>query len=268
VLKWRLMLTTLPYVAFVLLIKFGIELGIGWKGIIEFSDAGMVFTGGIFLIGFMLAGTMSDFKESEKLPGELACTFETLEEIFAQGCASRGADVTPFRRALLESARSIDEWLHRKIETPAMYEALTRLGLQGHELERTGAGGYASRIVSELHSLRRLITRVAVISRTGFLPSGYALLETLTGAIFILLLISRFKSYLAEFILVAFVTLIYTYMVRLIRDVDDPFEYHAGKQRGAAEVDLAPLTDYLARLEARLATAPPLVDTDRRASAG
>ena len=46
--------------------------------------------------------------------------------------------------------------------------------------------------------------------------------------------------------------MMFVYVVRLIRDVDDPFEYSAdGKPQGAAEVDLFPLTDYRQRLAQR-----------------
>jgi hypothetical protein len=42
-------------------------------------------------------------------------------------------------------------------------------------------------------------------------------------------------------------------MLRLIRDIDDPFEYGPDlERRGAAEVDLFPLTEFMARARARL----------------
>ena len=71
--------------------------------------------------------------------------------------------------------------------------------------------------------------------------------------IIVLLLASKFKSKLSEFILVPFVTLIYVYMLRLIKDIDDPFEYAPdGSKQGGAEVELFPLDEYLARLKARI----------------
>jgi len=97
------------------------------------------------------------------------------------------------------------------------------------------------------------VTRIAVISRTGILPPAYALLETLMVILMVLLLAAKFKAPLAEYILVPFVTLIYVYMLRLIRDVDDPFDYAAGGQRGGAEVELFPLEEFTVRLEARVA---------------
>ena len=70
--------------------------------------------------------------------------------------------------------------------------------------------------------------------------------------ILVLLLASKFKSELAEYILVPFITLIYVYMLRLIKDVDDPFDYAADGQKGGAEVELFPLDEYQVRIQARV----------------
>jgi hypothetical protein len=48
-------------------------------------------------------------------------------------------------------------------------------------------------------------------------------------------------------------TLIYIYMLRLIRDVDDPFDYSTdGKRKGGAEVELFPIEEYRERLAKRV----------------
>jgi hypothetical protein len=247
------MLGTLPYVAAVTLMKFLLEYVFHFDGIVEFSEVGIVLTGGVFLTGFMLAGTMSDYKESEKLPGELACTLETLEEVLAQATIAKPAiAVAPLRRAVLDTTQKLGKWLRKSVPYAEAFDALTRLGAVIQQVEREGGGAYASRAISELHNLRKTVTRIAVISRTGFLPPAYALLETLMVIILVLMLAAKFKSSLAEYILVPFVTLIYVYMLRLIRDVDDPFDYSPTGQRGGAEVELFPLDEYCARVQARV----------------
>jgi len=68
-----------------------------------------------------------------------------------------------------------------------------------------------------------------------------------------LMLIAEFSSLLVECVIVPFVTLVNVYMLRLIRDIDNPFEYSPdGRQSGRAEVELWPLDEYRARLAARL----------------
>jgi hypothetical protein len=255
--KWKLLLTTLPYMAVALGIKLLLQYVFHFDGVVEFGDVGLVLTGGVFLIGFMLAGTMADYKESEKLPGELACSLEAIEETFAQAAASKPAlDITALRQSMLRAGEAIYDWLFKKIDQPKMFAALDELGVAIQQLEKVGATPLGVRAMNELASVRKLTTRMGVISRTGFLSTGYALLEALTAIILGLLVISKFKNTLGECVLVPFVTLVYVYMIRLIRDIDDPFEYEEGGAKGAAEVELFPIDEYLDRLRGRIA-APP-----------
>ena len=46
-LKWRMMLTTMPYVLVSVAVKMGLHLGLGFEGVIEFSDMSLVLTGGV-----------------------------------------------------------------------------------------------------------------------------------------------------------------------------------------------------------------------------
>lgn len=252
--KWRLMLTTLPFVAVVTVIKAVLEFGVGWSGAVDFADVGVVLTAGVFLTGFLLTGTISDYKEAEKLPAEVATTLELLEEILVLAASTRPAiKLAEMRRSLLGMTDGIRDWLYKRKTTAQVFEVLTGFNDVLQSLERDGAGPYASRAVPQLASLRKTISRMDVISRTGFLPPAYALLETLLALILILVICAKYKSQLAEFILVPVLTLIYVYMLRLIRDVDDPFDYAPdGKRRGGAEVDLFPIEEYRERLAKRV----------------
>ncbi len=257
-LKWKLMVTTLPFVLVALGLKLLLEFVLGVEGVIEFSDVGLVLTGGVFLIGFMLAGTMADYKESEKLPGQLAGNLEAIEDLFDQVAVAKPVlDGPKMKRALHKTTETIRAWLFRKATYADMCSELSALALVVRSLEAQGLAFQASYGLGELKKLRETTTRIQVISRTSFLPAGYALLETLAGLILILLLMAKFKSMLAEVILVPFVTLIFIYMIRLIRDVDDPFEYTEGGKTGSAEVDLFPFEDFRQRLNARVASLPP-----------
>ena len=99
----------------------------------------------------------------------------------------------------------------------------------------------------EQHNLRKLYTRVTVIKRTNFLSTGYALLQVLSGIIFGLLLISKFDNIIVSGIIVCFITQIFVYMIRLIMDVDQPFEYSTTGVPRASDVDLTPLMEYYSR---------------------
>ena len=254
VLKWKLMLSTLPIVLALLGVKLILEQVLGFKGLIDFSDVGIILTSGVFLIGFLLAGTMADYKEAEKLPADLSCTLETLEEIFVLAATGRpGLDVHELRREVLTLTDSIREWLAGKRTTDQVYGAMTRMSEVLQQLERAGAGPYASRAVPQLLAVRRSVSRIDVIVRTGFLPPAYALLEVLIVMIISLMMIARFRSVVAEMLLVPFVALVNIYMLRLIKDVDNPFDFKDGvRDFRSGEVALFPLDEYRERLAARV----------------
>lgn len=253
-LKWKLMLTTLPVVVAVTAVKAGLEFGAGWSGAVDFADVGVVVTAGVFLTGFLLAGTIADYKEAEKLPSQIATTLEVLEEILVLASSNRPAlNLVELRKSLLSLTDIIIDWFHTRKTSAVMFEAMADFNLVLQSLEKNGAGPYASRGVPQLANLRSSVSRADVIKRTSFLPPAYALLETVLALVVGLILAAKYKSMLAEFVLVPVLTLIYVYMLRLIRDVDDPFDYAAdGKQRGGAEVELFPIFEYRERLSKRV----------------
>jgi len=249
-LKWRLMLTSLPLVLIFIAIKFALQFGIDFSGLIKFSDIAIVLTGGIFLIGFMLAGTMSDYKESEKIPGEIISSLETIEEALCHiAITKQNAQVQDMRKWVMELTESIHDWLYKKHTSGQVYQIITQISTSAQQLDGAALG---IRVQNELHNLRKMITRVDVISRTAFIQSGYALMDTVVALVLILLMISKFDSVISEAVVCIFVSLIYIYMVRLIRDIDDPFEYEEGRVQGAAEVELFPVIEYKKRLLERL----------------
>lgn len=253
-LKWKLMLSTLPVVAILLAVKLFLEHVLGFEGLVAFSDVGIILTSGVFLIGFLLAGTMADYKEAEKLPADLACTLETIEEIFVLAATGRPAlDLAELRRQLLALTDTIKHWLMGSRTVAEVYAAMTQLNVVLQDLERAGAGPYASRAVPQLLMVRRCVSRIDVIVRTGFLPPAYALLEVLIVMIITLMMIARFNSIVAECLLVPFVALVNIYMLRLIKDVDNPFDFRAGsRDASSGEVALFPLDEYRERLATRV----------------
>ena len=245
--KWRLMLTTLPMVVIFIGIKLGLQFGTGFGGAIRFADIAIVLTGGIFLIGFMLAGTMSDYKESEKLPGEIASALEGIRDGLRHIAAGK-QNITEeeINTIVLDLTNTLHDWLYHKIAATDVQNKITSIAAKLQPLDNTALG---VRVQNELHTIRKITTRIDVIVRTSFLQSGYALMDSIVALVLVLLAIAKFDTITSEIVVCSFVSLIYIYMVRLIRDIDDPFEYEEGKSKGAAEVELFPIEELKARLE-------------------
>jgi len=246
--KWKLMLLTLPITLVVLLIKIVVVWGFHFDGLIDFSEIGLVITGGIFLIGFMLAGTLSDYKESERIPSEMACTIESIEDTVILAHQFKGDfDLSEQKRKIHEVTASIIEYFAHRESEEVVYRKIEELTSVALFIENTRMGSTTSWVKREQTNLRKLFSRATVIKRTHFISTGYAFLEVLTFFIVGLLLITRFDNFIISIILVSFITQIFVYMLSLIKDIDHPFEYPSNGKVRAADIDLFPLIEYYQR---------------------
>ncbi|MDX2301390.1 MAG: hypothetical protein NW226_01265 [Microscillaceae bacterium] len=248
--KWRLIFKALPFVLIILVVKIILVQYLSFEGFVDLQEVRVLLTAGVFLLGFMLAGTMADYKESEKIPGEISIYLESIAEISHNLALKTGLDTEQIKLEMLDLSRSIYNWLYKHISHQEMYRALSRYNTTIQRIDQAGgAPPLIGSLSTQLHHLRKLVTRTQVISNTGFLATGYALLELLIAIICVLLLVAKFENLVSEIVRVLVAGLIYIYMYMLIRDIDDPFEYKAGHQTGSAEVSLLPLEDYIRRLE-------------------
>ena len=108
------------------------------------------------------------------------------------------------------------------------------------------------RALPELARLRNLITRMAINRDSDFLGPAYAMLEIfLVGAVLALLLIGsdRFSE---TMVVSCFLFTSFTYLLLLIRDLDNPFQYDGSS---CVDVDLSLLQRCRERLMARSSSA-------------
>lgn len=247
--KWKLMLTTLPFVAVILLCVYLRTEILAVASLLEFSDTAPIITATALVIGFMMAGIMADYKEGEKLPAELACAVQAIDDcILADAGHLNAEDFAALKRINANLHTSIMNWLFNKESAENSYAALQALLLQSGSSQ-----AYKNNVVKNIDACRRHITRVDVIRRTDFIKTGYALLEVFVTITLSLLVFANFKNSIAQYLVIGAIALIYIYMIRLIRDLDNPFDYsNDGSCLGAAEVDYFPLTEALPRLHRSL----------------
>jgi len=247
--KWKLMLTTLPFVIVILLCTFVRAQILFIPTLLEFSDTAPIITATALVIGFMLAGIMADYKEGEKLPGELACALQAIDDcIQADANHLSEADFADLKQLNAKLYAAVMRWLFNKESAENSYLTL-------HEILITpcSSPAFKNNVLKNIDALRRNITRVDVIRRTDFIQTGYALLEVFVTITLGLLVFANFKNSIAQYVVVGSISLVYVYMIRRIRDLDNPFDYEQdGSYSGAAEVDYFPLTEAQKRLGYRI----------------
>jgi hypothetical protein len=246
----------LPLVAGAVLLKLILEIADAHPLALNPLLSGLV-AANVFLLGFLLAGTLADYKESERLPGELAGALDTIADECLLVAAEHGI---PEGRGCLEhcanTAAAIRGYLFNEHEFDHALLEVRAFNPYFMVFAPLIQAGFTTRLKIEQAALRRVLIRMEAIRSTTFVAAGYAI-AGLTGTLLIVgLELTRLADSMIESLFFAgVITLLLSYVFMLIRDLDNPFNYARGEE-GAADVSLAPLVQVEARLRAELAALP------------
>ena len=242
--KWKLIFTTLPFVLVILLFTFIRTQTLGIPALFEFSDTAPIITVTALVIGFMLSGVMADHKEGEKLPAEIACGLQAIEDcIQADAVNLTEENLAVLKQHYAVLCQSVVNWLFNRGSVEKSYASLRAIVLAQGTSPTFKVNG-----LRNIDALRRSITRVDVIRRTDFIATGYVLLDVFVTLTLGLLVFANFKNQIAQYCIIGSISLVYVYMIRLIRDLDNPFDYEQDGRAGASEVDYFPITEAVKRL--------------------
>ena len=137
-LKWSIAIKIIPLALLVTSLKF-IAHSFGW----EVMELNALFTslvaGTIFLIGFLISGVLSDYKESEKIPSELAASMRTLFDdtytIFKTKNSQAAEQFADYQKSFVQSLML---WFLKKERTKNMLEKISRMNDFFVEFEKVG----------------------------------------------------------------------------------------------------------------------------------
>jgi hypothetical protein len=245
--KWKLALRVLPIVAFIIICKL-VSHSYGWEFLTLNSLFGAIISANIFLIGFLISGVLVDYKEAEKLPGELACSLEVMtDECYITYKNKKSKVAIDLLHSVHGITNSILKWLHKQEKTDAVLKKITGLNDLFLALEPLTQANFIVRLKNEQNNLRRTMTRIHMIRETSFNPAGYAIAEIISAIMCIGLIFTKIDPYYESIFFVTFVSFILIYMVMLIKDLDNPFGYYE-KENFDDEVSLKPLLDLEKRI--------------------
>lgn len=242
----------LPVAITVLPLRWILHYGFGVNGLMSFSVAAAVLTGATVIVGLMLAGVMSDYKESEKLPLVIGGSLLAINSLAHGALATKAVDTAFIRPRLAQVAETINEWLYDRVgddQIPIAQGVVSELII---DVEKAGSSThYLTRLLIHSSELGVALQRVMVIRNTMFIKAGYALMTILVGIVLILFVLVDFPSEFAQWLVIGALSLAYAYLLLLVRDLDNPFGYgeHGGRGSGA-DVDITPFTKAYQQLTA------------------
>jgi hypothetical protein len=251
--KWRIILKALVIVLVLLGVRALIII-VGFDTVPINPVVGAFITGAIFTIAVIFTGTFTDFKESEKIAGEMA---SALKALYNDAIVIPLADETPLVtmrshiRALLNTINA--SFMETRFDPRTINHAMD---IVTDDIRALGKLNVAPPIMvklrAELGALDKLVNRVDVITRTEFIPAAYAVAEIATAAVILVMLFIKNDPYLEGSVIFVFLSLMLVALVFLIKDMDNPFEFQPGT---SADVDIDTLLNlgtYFEEREANL----------------
>lgn len=250
-LRWRVVASTAVIVLGIVVIKLlvaGFEL--------EFISLSPLFTsvlaGGVFVLGLIVAGTLADYKEAERVPAEITAALTNIHD----DCAAFKQAFPDFDLERLEDtevhivASFLDD-LAADTDSTRTLEAINDLNATFLELDRVGVQAtYTSRLRNEQSALRRNVLRVYHVQRTEFLPSATLLIQAIVAIIITVLVFMEIEPTYEAAIILGFISFFFISLLRLLRIMDRPFHI---EERTDDDVSLFLLRNFVDRLNRSLA---------------
>ena len=221
--RWKVAVATAGLVVAIVAMRLIVD-GLSW----EFVTPGPLLTstiaGGIFVTGLIVAGTLADYKESERMPAEITAALDNINE----DASSIKANKAEFDLANLQGRlRKIVATFRRDLADPTSRTCLHAINdLSGPfmELERLDVPpNYIVRLRTEQGIVRRNVLRIYHMQGTEFLPSAYILVQSIVALIIFALVFARIEPGYEAVVLVVMISYFFIYLVKLLKILDTPF---------------------------------------------
>ncbi len=251
--KHHLTIRVLPVIAGVIILKAGL-MHFGWQPLPLPALVTAVVSANVFLLGFLISGSLPDYKEAERLPSEIAANLDALtdEALILRITKPKESASEECLNRILDLVAIIKTWFHKKASTSEVMMELRKLNESFADFEPLTQANFIVRMKQEQQTLRRHILRVRTIREVSFVSTAYAIGESFTAFTVILLLLTNMSEFSQSLVFTGGLSFLIIYMIALVKDLDNPFHYHAGR-RGEDEVDVAPLDAVERKIRAELA---------------
>ncbi len=251
-LKWGLMLKSLGITVLLLILRLAFDY-FGFD-VIALSTLVTAFIGGaIFTVAIIFTGTLSDYKESERIPGDLATSIRALhtECNFCRTDPALVASAQSHVVALLHTITTC--FKNNAWDSHAITGAMDVVNRDIWAMEDANvAPPMIVKLRAEMTAIDRIANRIRQIAETSFIPAAYSIAELATAATIVLLFFVKLEFFEGLLMFSVLSTLLIA-LILLIKDMDDPFEVGT---HSYADVDLFLLWDLEEELAQESGPAP------------
>jgi hypothetical protein len=206
--------------------------------------ASSIVGGGVFVMGLVIAGTLSDYRDAERAPTDLAAG---LYAILRETESMRRVWGKPDMRRLRDRLVGVVDALRRDIDAGNSRDcqaAVEELSESFLELEESDVpANYVVRLRQEQAALRKSVLRIYHIQREEFLPSAYAMIVSFVLMILALLMFTKIENEIVTLVTLAFLSFFFLYLLRLLNVINKPFK--VGQERGNDDVSLFLLYEFV-----------------------
>jgi len=243
--KWRVLLAVAPFTLLFGLLEVVFH-ELGWELWKFDSLTGSLLGAASFILALVLGGTLGQYHASEEMVLELVNEAEAINDRLAvHGATAPDLDTVQIRSALVAALEAIRRWLLKQAPWEAVQTALNQLNGSLAALEAAGRADANNPSLANLAKMRLLLSRISSNRDHDFIAPAYALLELFLLGVVVALLLIGSDNFGENLVVSCFLFTSFLYLVFLIRDLDNPFEYDGSS---SVDVDLAPLEQCEQRL--------------------
>lgn len=218
---------------------------LGWEPIEQSSLHNGVLSSATFVIGFLLAATISDYKESERIPAEFAANIEDMyTDVKAIHQSYPGFDLQGYRKHLLNITKKFNS-IVRKNDRGVSNE-IRQLSNYFAQMEKAGVPpNFVVKLKQQEALLLKHRKRVTYIQRIKFIPSASILSRSIVVLVIGLLILTNVDPFYGSLAIVSIISFVLIYMMLLIDVISTPFHAEGKTQDDVSMFLLEDAVSYL-----------------------
>ena len=212
---------------------------------------GSLISSDIFLIGFILAGIIPDYKEAERLPAEMVTSITSINDECNIELQKKIVKALDIKRELLELIKLSLNWFEKTAHSETLFDKLSDLNYHFAYIQQDIAPAVVGKIKSEKDNIKKCILRIQEIRVIDFSDLAYKIMEVLSFVTMVILLFLQTANWYESYLYLVVFALLMIYLIDLVRSMDNPFDYYSGRNKKST-ISLHPFIMLRDRIEKEL----------------